>query len=281
MERSEHMKLFMEMFGVRVPVISVIHLLPLPGSPKYSGISVWEIANKAVEEAKAMEKNGINGLIIENFGDKLFLKEVGQEVVAAMTYIAKDIKDVVDIPVGLCVLQSDAIAGVAIAKAVDADFIRIPYYTEVSVVDTGMMESIAASALRYRKYLGADVKFFADVHVKHSYPLAQRPIEYAAEDAYYRGLADAIIITGRKTGGETKVDDVARVKKYLPEVPLIVGSGVTIETVDNYLPYVDAIIVATGLNKEGKVEGEPDPIRISKFMEKVESYRKNYKGENK
>jgi len=81
--------------------------------------------------------------------------------------------------------------------------------------------------------------------------------------------------SGRKTGGETKVDDVTRVKKALPEVPLIVGSGVTIENVDSYLPYIDAIIVTTGLNVGGEVEAEPDPVSVSKFMEKIKNFRKN------
>lgn len=267
------MKVFEKMFGVKVPVISVIHLLPLPGSPKYNGMSVREISQKAVSEAKTMEENGVDGLIIENFGDKLFFKTVGQEVVSAMTFIAKDIKSSVNIPIGLCVLQSDAMAGVAIAKAIEADFIRIPYYTEVSIVDAGIMESIAANALRYRKYLESDVKFFADVHIKHSYPLMQRPIEYSAEDAYYRGLADAIVVTGRKTGGNTNPEDIKRVKNALPEIPLVVGSGVSEENIEDYFSYVDAIIVATSLNRDGKVEAEPDPSRVASFMSKVKALR--------
>lgn len=269
------MDMFEKMFKAKIPVIGVVHLSPLPGSPCYDGTSVKEISEQAIKRAKAMTENGIDGIIVENFGDKMFLKKVGPEVVAVMTYIAKEIKESVSVPIGMCVLQSDAIAGIAISKAVGAEFIRVPYYTETYIVDAGMMESIAAETLRYRKFLESDVKIFADVHIKHSYPLSQRPIEYAAEDAYYRGLANAIIITGRKTGGETEVNDVVRVKKALPEVPLVVGSGVTIENVDNYLPYIDAIIVTTGLNKGGGVENEPDPVSISKFMEKIKNYRKN------
>lgn len=272
------MEILKELFGVEIPVIGVVHLLPLPGAPLYDGTTVDEIAKKAVDDAKVLVENGVDGIIVENFGDKLFLKRVGPEVVAAMTYIAKEVKDSVGVPVGLCVLQSDAIAAIAIAKAIEAEFIRIPYYTETSIVDAGMMDSIAAKALRYRRYLGADVKFFADVHIKHSFPLAQRPIEHSAEDAYYRGLADAIIITGRKTGGETNPDDVIKVRKALPEVPLIVGSGVSIQNVEKYLPYVDAIIVATSLNKEGKVEESPDPGRVSAFMKKIQNYRKSIQG---
>jgi predicted TIM-barrel enzyme len=117
------------------------------------------------------------------------------------------------------------------------------------------------------------VKFFADVHIKHSYPLAQRPVEYSAEDAFYRGMADAVIITGRKTGGETNPEDIKVVRNALPEVPLVVGSGVSESNVDRYFPYIDAIIVATSLNKDGKVEEHPDPVRIAGFMQKVKALR--------
>lgn len=272
------MKVFEKMFGVKVPVIGVIHLRPLPGAPLYDGASVREISEKAVSDAKVMADNGVNGLIIENFGDKLFQKTVGPETVAAMTYISKDIKDEVDVPIGLCVLQSDAISSIAIAKAVQGAFVRVPYYTETSVVDAGTMESIAAATLRYRKFLDANVKIFADVHIKHSYPLMQRPIEYAAEDSFHRGLADAIIITGRKTGGNTDPDDIRRVREALPEVPLVVGSGVNEENVENYISMVDAIIIATGLNYAGKVEAGPDPERVRNFMKKMKELRK--KSEN-
>jgi len=266
-------KVFDELFGVKWPVIGVIHLPPLPGAPNYTDMPVRDIASKAANEAKMYADNGMDGLIIENFGDKMFYKTVGPEVVASMAVIAKEVKDTVKVPIGFCVLQSDAIAATAIAKAVDADFIRIPYYTETSIVDTGVMESIAASALRYRKYLGSKVKFLADVQIKHSYPLMQRPVEYAAEDAYNRGLADAVIITGRKTGGETNPKDVIRVREALPNLPLIVGSGVSEENVENYLDYVDAIIIASSLNVNGDVEGEPDPVRVSSFMKKVKYFR--------
>jgi len=269
------MKVFEGVFGVKIPVIGVIHLMPLPGAPLYNGASVKEISLKAVKDSKIMEDNGINALIIENFGDKMFQKTVGPETVAAMTYIAKDIRNEINIPIGICALQSDALASIAIAKAVQGAFVRVPYYTETSVVDAGTMESIAASALRYRRYLESDVKIFADIHIKHSYPLMQRPIEYAAEDSYHRGLADAIIITGRKTGGDTNPEDIRRVRTALPELPLVVGSGVTEENVDNYISMVDAIIIATGLNVGGKVEAEPDPCRINSFMNKVKAYRKN------
>jgi membrane complex biogenesis BtpA family protein len=270
------MKVFEEMFGKRLPIIGVVHLQPLPGAPRYEGMPVKEIAREALEEATTMIENGIDGLIVENFRDMMFKKLVGAETVAAMTFIASEVTSRFSVPVGLCVLQSDPISALAIAKAVDGKFIRVPYYTETYVVDTGMMESVAADALRFRKMIYAkDVKIFADVHIKHGYPLSRRPIEESAEDAYERGLADAIIITGRKTGGKTRPEDVRVVREYLPEVPLIVGSGVTPENLEEYFPSLgDAVIVGTSLKRDGKTEAPIDPERVRRFSRSMERFRK-------
>lgn len=271
------MDLLESIFKIKIPAIGVVHLDPLPGAPLYKGASIEEISKKAVDEACCMANNGINGLIIENFGDKMFKKKVGPETIAFLTYIATRIRDNVNVPIGLCVLQSDVIAGIAIGKAIDAAFIRAPYYTETYIVDAGFIEGSAAEALRYRKYLEADIKLFADVHIKHGYSLSRRPIEESAEDTYYRALADAIVVTGKKTGGETDIADIISVKKALPEAPVIAGSGVSYVNLDRYIPYVDAIIVSTSLRIEGKVEESLDQKNIEKFVNKLEKLRNQVK----
>lgn len=266
-------EIFQEIFKTSIPVIGVVHLPPLPGAPKYSGETLKEISRTALAEAKILVENGVDGIIIENFNDSPFLKRVGPETVAAVTYIGKTIQDNFSTPLGICLLQADSLGSIAIAKTLEAAFIRATYYTETYVVDAGLIDSSAAELQRFRAFLKCQAKVFADVHIKHGYPLAQRPLELSAEDALFRGLADALIITGLKTGGETKVEDVKRVREKLPEAPLIVGSGVTVENVTRYLPYVDGIIVSTGLKKEGKENEVFDPARVSKLMEKVIDYR--------
>ena len=104
--RKEEESMFKEIFNVEMPVIGVVHLMPLPGAPLYDGTSVSIIAEKAVREAKMMIDNGMDGLIVENFGDKMFQKRVGPETTAALTVIAKEVKDATKAPVGLCVLPS-------------------------------------------------------------------------------------------------------------------------------------------------------------------------------
>lgn len=268
------MKLFEELFGVKFPVISVVHLNPLPGAPLYKGEPVKKIAKKAMEDAEILIKGGVNGLIIENMGDVMFQKTVGPETVASVAVIAKEIRDTFRIPMGMCILQNDAVAAIALAKALEAEFIRVGYYTEVSVNDAGWIEGSAAQALRYRKYLESDVKIFADVQVKHSYPIMQRPVEQSAEDAFERGLADAVIITGIKTGGAANPDEVRKVKETLPEIPLIVGSGVNSQNLGQYASFADSIIVSSGFCKENKIPLGLDSKKVTDFMDLVKKLRK-------
>jgi len=49
-------------------LIGVIHLPPLPGSPRFAG-SLHEVAMQAAADARALAAAGFEGIILENFGD--------------------------------------------------------------------------------------------------------------------------------------------------------------------------------------------------------------------
>lgn len=254
-------------FGTRKPIIGMVHLAPLPGSPRYEGMTMKEITDLALADARMLKEAGVDGAIVENFGDVMFFKRVPAETIAAMTYVAANIaREVPGLTLGMCVLQSDAISGLAIANTVGAKFIRVPYYTETYVVDAGLMDSIAAETLRYRKFLNADVKIFADVHIKHGYPLSQRPIGESAADAEHRGLADAILVTGIATGAQTKADDVKEVKASVKSTPVFVASGVDEKNLPLYKKYADGAILGTHIKVNEDTEAPIDPIKLSAFM---------------
>lgn len=270
---SNAMERFHAVFKTPKPVIGMVHLPALPGAPRYNGERMSDIADFAVEEARRLEEAGLDGLNVENFGDVMFTRTARPETIAALTYVAQRIRQNTRLPLGVCVLQTDAVAALAIAKVVDAQFVRLPYYTETYVVDAGIMESCAAEALRYRRFLGSDALILADVHIKHGYPLSQRPIEESAEDAVHRGLADAVIVTGKKTGGPTAVDDITRVKRAVPDFPVLVGSGMSLADVDVVLGAADGAIVGTSLKVDGCTDNPVDPKRAAALMASVRRLR--------
>lgn len=250
----------------RPAVVGVIHLAALPGSPR-ANQSVDAIIARGVEEAARLEAAGFDALIIENFGDAPFHRDrVEPIVVAAMTRIVTAVRGRVSLPVGCNVLRNDATAALSIAAAAGAAFIRVNVHSGVYATDQGIIEGTAAETLRLRRLLGADVAVFADVHVKHAAPISEPNLARAAEDTAQRGLADALIVTGKATAAPASLDDVRTVRSAAPSVPVLVGSGVSAETLADALAESDGVIVGSALREEGVAGAPLDAARLGAFV---------------
>lgn len=262
---------FNAMFGSK-PVIGMIHLPPLPGSPLYDGGGIASVIGYAVDEARKLERNGVQGLEAENFLDaSYFPGTVGPELVSAMSIIAHEVRKAVRVPLGICIL-ADPIACIAVAHAVRAEFIRATVFTEASVDVSGLVLGRPHEILRYRKFLDPSIKIFADVYIKHSAPLARRSIQESAYDAAYF-LADAVLISGKHTGMLTPIEDVKAAKEVLPDVPVLVGSGFNCKSAPELLQYADGAIVGTSLKVDGKSENPVDERRVRELVEAVKARR--------
>lgn len=141
------------------------------------------------------------------------------------------------------------------------------------VTDQGLVEGNAQDTMRYRRELGADVRVFADVMVKHAAPLGDQPIEQVARDTAYRGLADAIIVTGSGTGEPTDLEAVVRTREAVPDVPVLTGSGVHEGNVAELLSLADGVIVGTSLKLRGITANRVDNDRVAKLMATVDELR--------
>ena len=82
------------LFGVTKPIIGMIHVLPLPGSPRGRNCDLEHVYDHAVKEALDLERAGVNGLLLENAGDIPFLKpdQIGYETIGAMSVIGDRIR---------------------------------------------------------------------------------------------------------------------------------------------------------------------------------------------
>ena len=256
-----------QIFSIPKALIGMVHLLPLPGSPRWDG-EMGAVIRRAVEEARTLEAGGMQGVIVENYGDVPFTAgRVEAATVAAMAVVIAEVRRAVALPVGVNVLKSDARSGLAIAVATGARFIRVNVHTGVVVADQGLVHSDAYSTLRDRRLLAADVKIFADVQAKHGLPLVPTELEQEAKDSVSRGLADALVVSGKATGEETPMEEVKRVRAAVPSTPLLVGSGVTPDTIRALLSVADGAIVGTFLKRDGKLANPVDPDRVRRLVE--------------
>ncbi len=256
-----------QIFKTPNPVVGVVHLLPLPTSPRWGG-SLKAVIDRAEQEATALASGGVNGLIVENFFDAPFAKnQVDPAVVSAMTLIVQQLMNLVTLPIGINVLRNDARSAIAIAACVKAAFIRVNVLTGVMATDQGLIEGDAHHLLRYRRELGSDVKILADVLVKHARPLGSPNLTTAVQETIERGLADGIILSGWSTGSPPNLEDLELASAAANGTPVFIGSGADWENIPTLIQAADGVIVSSSLKRHGRIEQPIDPIRVSQFVE--------------
>jgi membrane complex biogenesis BtpA family protein len=251
-------------------LIGMVHVLPLPGSPRWDG-SMERLVTAAVADARTLIEGGMDALLVENYGDAPFTPgRVEPSTIASLAVVAHEIRRALpQAPLGINVLKNDARAALAIACAVGARFIRVNVHAGAVLADQGLVHSDAYGTLRDRRLLGADIAVFADVGGKHAVPLVPVDLEQHARDLTHRGLADGLVVSGQATGAATPIEDLKRVRSAVPEVPLLVGSGVTPETAAELLSVADALIVGTSLKRDGDVNAPVDPDRVRRLVAAV------------
>lgn len=264
---------FWDLFDTTKPIIGMLHLAPLPGSPNYQGEGLDSVIERGLAEAESLVSGGVDAIQIENFNDPTYYpNEAPPETIASISIVAKELrKEFPEIPMGICLL-ADPKASIAVAHSVQAQFVRATFFTEASVDVSGIVKRKPHDILRYRKFLDPEIKLFADVHIKHSAPLADRPIEESAYDAAYF-QSDAVIISGKHTGKPTADDDVSRVREVLPDFPILVGSGACEENIQSLFKFASGAIVGSSLKKDGEPQNRVDCDRVESFMDSVEEIR--------
>jgi len=264
-------------FGAATPVVGMVHLPPLPESPRFDADAGRAALHEAARrDAERLEAGGVDAILVENFGDAPFYPEsVPQSVVADLTALVDTVRATTDLPVGVNVLRNDGPAAIAVAAATGASFVRSNVHVGARVADQGVLEGRAHETLRTRDRLDADVRVLADVDVKHSVPLGAETSMLG--DAVERGLADGIVVSGTGTGQST---DHEAVRAAVDErdalgldVPVFVGSGVTAETVAETLSIADGVIVGSAF-EEGGEAGTPVSVeRVERVVDAAEAGR--------
>ena len=248
-------------------MVGVVHLLPLPGSPRYGGD--WgRVCDAALRDAAALAEGGVHGLVVENLGDAPYHPDrVPAETTSHMAALAAEIRRVAEVPLGINVLRNDGCAALAVAHAVGAAFIRVNVLCGARVTDQGIVVGNAHEVARLRRSLGAEsIRILADVRVKHSAPLGEYPIEQEVRDTLIRGGAHGVIVSGTGTGQPTAEDELHAVKEAAGEASVWVGSGTTPETLSRMLPLADGFIVGTYFKQDGETGNPVDPARVRSFL---------------
>jgi uncharacterized protein len=255
------------LFSGPKPVIGVIHVGALPGTPG-SSLTVSELIASARNEAKLYRESGVDGVIIENMHDVPYLRgEVGPEIVAAITVIAVEVKHECRLPVGVQVLAGANIEAMAVAHAAGLEFIRAEGYAYAHVADEGLIQASAAKLLRFRKMIGATrVQVWADVKKKHAAHAITADVSLGetAETVEFMG-ADCVIVTGSATGKPPAVADVQEAKSHC-RLPVFLGSGITETNIAEFYDRADGFIIGSAFKVDGLWSNTIDPARVSRVL---------------
>ena len=263
-----------KLFTINKPLIGMIHVNALPGTPQ-ARYDIKTITKTAVEEANIYSQSGFDGLLIENMHDLPYLRgAVGPEITASMAIIAHEIRRKHKLPIGLQILAGANKEALAVAYAADLDYIRAEGYSFAHVADEGIIESCAGELLRYRRHIGAErIQIWTDVKKKHAAHAITADVslgEMAAAVEFM--LAEAVIITGTSTGASPEPQDVMEAKQHC-KLPVIIGSGMATNNLHRYYSDADGFIIGSSCKVDGKWHNALDPKRVEGLVEEIDNLR--------
>jgi membrane complex biogenesis BtpA family protein len=261
---------FKTVFGNCKPVIGMVHLGALPGTPLHDPDADLVAAARA--DLQALQAAGFDAVMFGNENDRPYELEVDIASTATMAAIIGELKSEITVPFGVNVLW-DPMASVALGAATGAGFVR-EIFTGVYASDMGTWSPDAGRALRYRQRLvRGDMAMLYNVSAEFAHSLDQRPLADRARSAVFSSIPDAVLVSGQITGEAAALSDLEAVKAVLPDTPVLANTGVKHETIADVLRVADGCIVGSSLKVDGDTWKAVDPERAQDFMDRARAAR--------
>ena len=198
----------------------------------------------------------VDGLIVENYGfgskDYNLASADAIERIGRITRAISAKTKGLGLAIGINMLPNDYEAAFEIAKTCGGVFIQMDHVTgkfhRCQSVDPAQFLRVRA---RY-----PEIMVLGGIHPKY-YQLVDPGTTITQSALEAQKLADAIVVTGQKTGHPPDLTDLRAVKSACPDTPLIVGSGLDSHNALEHLSLADGAIVGTAFKTRGVVPGEP------------------------
>jgi len=258
---------------------AMIAVLPLPGSPLYDGDD-RRVVDQVLSDLEHYKQAGVDSVLLENDHDLPYIQPpLDKKGIALMTRIAQEVRNQFERPIGIQMLEAANLTSLEIASEADLDYIRVEAFVFAHVGGSGVINGSAGKILRRRKQLHAEhIQVFADVKKKHgSHSLT---IDLDIKDEIMQAeffLADGVIVTSQFTGINPAKEDLLKAKSAT-KLPVLIGSGMTPENIQEYLPLADGFIVGSCFRKDRKFLEKLEPERLNKFMKVFAAARERIQG---
>ena len=264
---------FRNVFGAGKPVIAMVHLGALPGSPLHDAEAGLEgLVEAARADLAALQAAGVDAVMFGNENDRPYELKVDTASTATMAYVIGRLRGEITVPFGVNVLW-DPMASVALAAATGAAFVR-EIFTGTYASDFGIWAPDAGAAMRYRDRLGRrDLALLYNVSAEFAASLDARSLADRARSAVFSSIPDAVLVSGAITGEAARMEDLEAVKRALPDTAVLANTGVKHDTVAEVLRIADGCIVGSALKEGGDTWKPVDPARAADFMAKARAAR--------
>ena len=267
------------LFGVKKPIIAMLHLDPLPGDPRWHpGDHMETVVQHALEDLRTLQSGGVDGILISNEFSLPYQRHMNFVTPAAMAYVVGRLKDEIRVPFGVdCI--SDGEATIELAAAVGADFVR-GTFCGVYVGDGGLYNNDFSALLRRKAALHLnDLKMLYFINPESDRNLDTRPLADIARSTIFKAHPDGLCISANAAGQD--VDDalITSVKEANPEVVVLCNTGCRPDTIARKLRCGDAAVVGTYFKEGGKLEDNQlrnlrvEESRVKEFMAVVHAFR--------
>ena len=226
-----------------------------------SGNTEKEAIQRANEELDIYEEGGVDGAILENY-----CVEEGR-LIRAIKPLKEKSRNLV---LGVNVLPNEYVLAFELAKMYHLDFIQLDYvagkYTSGSPINKEF----------YEKAIGTTnailpIAVLGGVWPKYYNPVVGSSLEKDLK--YGMKMADAIVVTGERTGEETPMEKILRFREIAGDFPLIIGAGLTVQNARQQLEVADGAIVGSYFKPEGDISKMVERHRVMALMDVVNAAR--------
>lgn len=214
---------------------------------------------KAIEEIKIYEEEGLSGIIIENYHGSI------SEMYMVLEYLKLN---PTTLSVGVNVLPNEFFLAFEMCEKYSfIDFIQLDYIAGRYAIGTTIIE-LDADLFIEKSMNAKNVKVYGGVWPKYYSPIKESILSVDIFDAVF--LGSGVVVTGEGTGYETPLDKIKEFNKLIDgECPLIVGAGLTPQNVKEQLEYAQGAIVGSAFKPNGKTRQMVDRDLVREFMNAV------------
>jgi len=253
-------------------IIAAFHLPPLMGSQHPAAQPVSVAVDHALRNVEKAVRAGVPAVYLQDLGDTPIATSIQPHAAAALAVVGSAVRrEFPDLSLGICMMSHGCKEPLAIAQAIDAQFVRLKVYVGAMVKAEGVLEGLAYEAIQYRAKLHAEkVQILADVYDRTGKPMGRMPLAEEARWAAVHCRADGLVLTGANFSESMEM--LEEVKEANLDVPLFLGGGAKAENIQEALQVADGAVVSStfkalsGWTRESML-AEWEYERIKAFMD--------------